>query len=232
MHTLEELSQRPLFLDALDAMREAILSGQLPPGARLIQADLAAQLGVSRATVREAFRKLEEEGIVTTTPYRGTVVAPLTERYIREVASLRTVLECFAADLVIARNDPATLPALRGIVDAMDDDASRGDLVALVAHDLAFHATICECSDHELLYQTWVTNSRHLRRILSLRNSMNTDLHEIVNLHYPILDAIARSDRAMAEKHIRRHGNDMVEMLTAAYGAAHEPDTETEEAAP
>ncbi len=217
--TLIELPNRPRFLDALDAMREAILAGQLPPGARLIQADLAAQLGVSRAPVREAFRTLEEEGLVVTTPYRGTVVAPLTERYIRELSSLRTTLECFAIGLVITRDDPATLPALREIVDAMDAAATVGDLAVLVERDLAFHATLCAYSDHELLYRTWATNSQHLRRILSLRNGMNTNLHEIVALHYPILDAVARGDTAMAERHVRRHGVDMVEMLMAAFGS-------------
>lgn len=217
--TLIELPSRPRFLDANDAIREAILSGQLRPGARLIQADLATQLGVSRAPVREAFRKLEEEGLVVTIPYRGTIVAPLTERYIRELSSLRTTLECFAISLVIARQDPETLPTLRAIIDEMDAEATKGDLDALVARDLAFHAKICALSDHQLLYQTWETQSQHLRRILSLRNSMNTDLHEIVNLHNPILDAIARADDAMAVKHVRRHGNDMVEMLMAAFGA-------------
>jgi DNA-binding GntR family transcriptional regulator len=220
---LIELPNRPLFLDAIHAIREAILSGQLSPGARLIQADLAMQLGISRAPVREAFRKLEEEGLVITTPYRGTIVAPLTERHIREVSSLRTTLEVFAVSLVIARDDPETLPALRAITDEMDAAATRADLLALGERDLAFHAKICALSDHQLLYQTWATNSQHLRRILSLRNSMNTDLHDIVILHYPILDAIARRDTVMAEKHVRRHGNDMVEMLMAAFGALDEP---------
>jgi len=220
--TLIELPSRPLFLDAIDAIREAVLSGQLKPGARLIQADLATQLGISRAPVREAFRKLEEEGLLVTTPYRGTVVAPLTERYIRELSSLRTTLEVFAVNLVIARAAPETLPVLRAIVDEMDAAASHEDLAVLVERDLAFHAKICALSDHQLLYRTWATNSQHLRRILSLRNGMNADLHDIVNLHYPILDAIARSDTAMAEKHVRRHGNDMVEMLMASFGSARE----------
>ena len=216
--TLIELPSRPLFLEAIEAIREAILSGQLKPGERLIQADLATRLGISRAPVREAFRKLEEEGLVVTTPYRGTIVTPLTERSIRELSSLRTTLECFAVTLVIARQDPETLPALRAIVDEMDTAATQGDLGLLDACDLHFHAKLCALSDHQLLYQTWVNNSQHLRRILSLRNSMNTDLHEVVNLHYPILDAIARCESAMAEKHVRRHGNDMVEMLMAAFG--------------
>ena len=214
-----ELPSRPLFLDAIHAIREAILSGQLKPGTRLIQADLATQLGISRAPVREAFRKLEEEGLVVTTPYRGTIVAPLTERHIRELSSLRITLEVFAVTLVIERGTPETLPVLRAIVDEMDAAASKGDLTTLVERDLAFHAQVCALSDHALLYQTWATNSQHLRRILSLRNSMNADLHDIVNLHYPILDAIARSDTAMAEKHVRRHGNDMVDMLMATFGA-------------
>ncbi len=217
-----ELPSRPLFLDAIHAIREAILSGRLKPGTRLIQADLATQLGISRAPVREAFRKLEEEGLVVTTPYRGTIVAPLTERHIRELSSLRTTLEVFAVTLVIARAAPETLPVLRAIVDEMDAAASREDLAALVERDLAFHAKICALSDHQLLYGTWATNSQHLRRILSLRNGMNADLHDIVNLHYPILDAIARSDTAMAEKHVRRHGSDMVDMLMATFGALEE----------
>ena len=95
------VKQQPLSQTLLVTLREAIISGRLKPGEPLVQSRLATQFGVSRAPLREALHRLEEEGFVKTVPYKGTAVAPLTHQNVAEIRSLRTMLEEFAGQLII-----------------------------------------------------------------------------------------------------------------------------------
>src|SRR5574341_322553 len=100
---LTPVRYRNLVEQIATALRQAIADGKLRPGTRLLEVQVARQMGTSRAPLREALIQLEREGLVVRQPNRGAFVADLTEELVREVASLRGVLEGFAAGLAVKR---------------------------------------------------------------------------------------------------------------------------------
>src|SRR3954469_14550899 len=98
---LERLEPRALSDRLVDPLKRVIIAGELRPGDRVLETDLAEQLGVSRGPVREAFRELEQEGLLISYPHRGTFVATLPEDEIEEVYALRAHLEGYAARRVV-----------------------------------------------------------------------------------------------------------------------------------
>lgn len=141
---------------AADALRQAILSGRLAPGAPVVEAALARALGISRAPLREAIRELLDEGLlVQQRAWGGVSVAPLDATVARELYTLRTTLEVFAFELLWDRRDAgfrAALAerhtALTAAIDARDDEAS-------IAAELALHGVVYEQAGHGLLLQAW-----------------------------------------------------------------------------
>ena len=102
-------------------LREAILSGRFQPGQRLLERELVARMGVSRTPIREALRKLEREGLVTTVPYKGPMVTKPTPESAREVYEARAALEGQAVALFTRRGDPAAIARMWGYIE----DAER-----------------------------------------------------------------------------------------------------------
>jgi len=141
---------------AAEALRQAILSGQLPPGAPVVEAALARSLGISRAPLREAIRALLEDGLVVQhRAWGGVTVAPLDTKVAQELYTLRTTLEVFAFELIWDHRDAAFRTklgerhaALMAAIDAGDDQAS-------ILAELALHGAVYEHAGHGLLLQAW-----------------------------------------------------------------------------
>lgn len=148
-------AQRPLRLRVVEALREAIGSGALKPGQRIVEQDLAEQLGVSRLPIREAIRQLEHEGLIESIPHKGAVVATVGERDIREMFSLRDALETLAAELVAQRASPDEVHRLQAIVDQMRVESERRDFERLFEIDTEFHTQLCTFSRHGRLVKHW-----------------------------------------------------------------------------
>jgi DNA-binding GntR family transcriptional regulator len=219
-----ELNQQPLSRTVLDAVRNAIVSGKLKPGEQLVQSQIASQLGTSRAPVREALNRLEEEGLVINLPYKGTVVAPLTRQDIDELRSLRLVLERYAASLMIERITDSEIAEIEAIFQKMRDAANRGDSTALDLADLEIHTRICELSEHKLLFEVWKIYVTRYRRVLALRNKVNRDLHAIVDMHIELIDALRARDRVALDRFYDNHGVDVTRVLTETFPEYFEED--------
>src|SRR6185312_7806076 len=110
-----------------DLLRERLLGGGFAPGERLVEAEIARQLGISRGPVREALAKLRAEGLVYDEPRRGSFVAELTDHDVHEIYELRAALEMQAVRLLIARDDDAAFARLEEIVAGLRAAAGRGD---------------------------------------------------------------------------------------------------------
>lgn len=122
-----------------ERLREAITSGLLQPGDRLLQEELADRLGVSRMPIREALRRLEAEGLVVLQPYRGAVVASLSSRELQEIYEIRVALETLALRLGVPHMDAPTLDALETTLVRMDTEV---DSSAWLALNTEFHSTL------------------------------------------------------------------------------------------
>lgn len=139
----------------VEELTAAIISGRIPPGSQISEADLAVRFGVSRGPLREALRHLIEEGFLITVPYTGTRVLDLTLEDIREISSLRTELEIFAFRLIWPRRDTAFAAELAARHHALMVCSRAGDGEASIATELALHSFVYEASGHRLLLDTW-----------------------------------------------------------------------------
>ena len=127
-------------------LRDAIRSGLLKPGDRLMEIQVAKELGVSRTPVREASRRLEAEGMVVMVPRRGTYVSSMSLRDINDVFEIREALETLAAGLAAERITDEELDELERIMVTMDEMVQQGKLDELVAMDIRFHEQIYAAS--------------------------------------------------------------------------------------
>jgi DNA-binding GntR family transcriptional regulator len=208
--TLNHIENRSLRDRVLDAVREAIITGEFKPGQPLIETDLATSLGVSRAPLREALQILSTEGLAETVPYHGTTVRRLTKTDIEELYSLRSVLETFAIRRMIEQRNPEHVARLRKCFEDMLAAAETGDLKQVNQIDREFHDTLIELSGHSLLITSWNVVSMRVRQVMALLNRRNSNLKKIAYNHVPIIDAIEAQeiDKAveLIEKHVAASG--------------------------
>src|SRR6185312_8199337 len=141
--SLLRLEKTSLREQALTALRRAITTGQLPPGTHLVETDLSDALQISRGTLREAMRQLQQEGLISAGARGRLSVRHLDAKEIRDIFNVRAALESMAAHELAARRDRVDAVAtLRRAVDDMDRSASS-DLEDRIEADLRFHRTMC-----------------------------------------------------------------------------------------
>lgn len=202
---------RPLSEDAYLALRDAIIDGRLAPGDRIVEAEIARQMAISRAPIREAIRKLERDGLLEYLPRRGTVVKKLTTEEVLDIYQLRAHLEKYAVCRAATRLDNADLQALAKLIDDMVVSAAADDLTGLIAADVQFHARICQASKSKHLVQLWESLNPHCWTLLSSIKATDYTLTEIAARHRPLLAYLRAGDADRAEAEIERH---IVELAT------------------
>jgi DNA-binding GntR family transcriptional regulator len=210
--TLTEIRGEPLSAIVLRTLREAIVEGRLAPGEAVVEAQLSKQLGVSRAPLREALRTLENEGLIVSVPWRGAIVTPLTERGVNELQAFRRLLEVFAAEQVLERDD-VDIASLDALVAEMERCADASDVACMNQADVRFHTRIVEMSGNKLLLDIWRSYVSPIRRALALRNRENSDLDSIVTMHRILVAAFAARDIKAVKECYRTHGADVVVAL-------------------
>ena len=203
MHDITPIEQTPLRIQIAEMLRRAIVSGKLRPGSVLVEATLAEQMNVSRAPIREAIQILENDGLVETVAYKGKRVKPLTAREVEETYNLREVFEVMAVRRILQYGRPVA--ALWAHCHEMDRAADAGDQDKLTAADEAFHRTLIQVADHDLLLASW--NSLYLRihQIMALRNTVQPNLFDISGTHPPIVRALEAHDVEEAVRLITEH---------------------------
>lgn len=187
-------------------LRDAILTGALAPGGRLVEEQLAAQLDVSRAPVREALRMLEYDGLVTALGRRGRFVTVLSAKDAWEVYTLRESLEAMAFGLVATKCPREVLDQAGELVLDMRTAVLAGDRRALSQLDVRFHRLICQTSNHDRLMRTWDSMSNQIgllsRQVLGTQYD---DLTGVADRHQRLIDVLRADDREVAIASIRDH---------------------------
>jgi DNA-binding GntR family transcriptional regulator len=211
---LGPIEQTPLRVQVAERLRSAIVTGRLRPGTALVETALAEQLNVSRAPIREAIQDLENDGLVETVAYRGKRVKPLTVREVAEVCEMRQRFEVMAVRRILDRG--TGVAALWAPCRAMEEAAAAGDREALVAADEAFHRTLIQLSDHQLLAQLWAGLYLRIHQIMSLRNDQEVDLADIVGTHPPIVEALESGDEEQAVRLVAEHADALADFDPAS----------------
>jgi len=210
----------PLHLEIYHEIKRAVLSGELPPGSVLSEAELSRRWSVSRTPIREAIRQLELEDLITWEPRRGATVTQVTVRGLRDMVELRQALEGLAVRLAAERRTDEDLAELQSILDRIDAAHRRGDIPATIELDDAFHRRIALASGNRLLAASADRLLDRVRFARSMARRVPGRQEEFQREHAAILRAIAARDPEVAERamteHVQRSRVRLMEMLERA----------------
>ncbi|MCI8465640.1 MAG: GntR family transcriptional regulator [Lachnospiraceae bacterium] len=197
----------PLRDVVFNTLRRAILRGELIPGQRLMEIQLAEKMGVSRTPVREAIRKLELEGLVVMIPRKGAEVAHISGKNLRDVLEVRRALEELAGELACKRMTEEELRLLEKANHKFTSVLGSDDITVIAQADEAFHGLIYQATDNERLIQM----VNHLReqmyryRIEHIKD--RSQRRVLVQEHQEIMRALALRDVEATRRTIRNHIN-------------------------
>src|SRR5690606_11325966 len=191
-----------------DALREAILDGALPPSTWLREGELAEELSVSRTPVREAPRRLSDEGLTLRNAHRGSLVAPMTLDDILAVYAVREVLEGMATAWATRRRPSGLVETLSQVHREMTEHASDDDPSVLMKLELRLHRTLREACGNPYLERFLAQIEHAVRRFGRSNLLVPGRIPEMVGEHRAILEAVASGDADLAHDkavaHMRR----------------------------
>src|SRR5262249_27549882 len=136
-------------------LRVAIITAALPPGQKLIELEIAAQMGTSQAPVREALQRLEREGLVERQARSATFVSSISTNEMFELFSVRSSIEGFAIQRTVKKITPAQCDLLERLIEQMAQAGSRKDMATLAEYDMQFHRHLVEWSESAGLLRVW-----------------------------------------------------------------------------
>ncbi|HZQ06855.1 MAG TPA: GntR family transcriptional regulator [Anaerolineae bacterium] len=203
--------------EAFRAIRKEILSGQLAPGTKIVETDLAMRLGVSRNPVREAIGQLEQQGLVVSIPNRGTFIIQPTPEQAYDMFLLRAYLEHLALRLIFTKSEKDSLAPLAEVVEQMDDlvnsnqefDGEAWGRLSLL--DTEFHTRLVQASGSTALLRAWETASPtdiiflYDRSQKGNLSSNRSEVEGMVSRHRQLLRAMQSGNPREAETELRHH---------------------------
>ncbi len=192
-------------------LKEGVLRGDLKPGDRLRQDEIAKSLGLSQTPVREALLQLSAQGLVVKDPHKGAYVAKVDLADLEQLYGVRSLLESEGARLGVARLGKAEIRVLRGLVQRMQEALRAGDLAALREADERFHMALYRASGNErlaqLIVQMWSSFPRYLLWLVPDRPKQS------LKEHAAILRAATRGDAEGAARAVAQHLRSALESL-------------------
>lgn len=208
---------QPLRDIVFHTLRKAIITGELPPGERLMETQLGEKLGVSRTPIREAIRKLELEGLVVMVPRKGAQVAQFTQKDIKDVLEVRAALEALAVRLACKRMDERSFLRLQLVNAEYEYAAKENDIETMIEKDVEFHEVIFSATQNDKLVQMFgnLGEQVHRFRIAYLKNSKASRV--VQEEHMEILQALRNRDSDLAshlaKRHIQRQSDSIIEFI-------------------
>jgi DNA-binding GntR family transcriptional regulator len=203
---LNGLTKTNLREQALASLRTAITSGQLAPQTQMVETELSEQLQISRGTLREAMRQLQQEGLLVAGGRGRLYVRRLGPKEIVDVFVVRASLEGLAATLLAQRPDRSeAVVQLRELLQAMARAADEMDLEGRIEADLAFHRAMCQLTGNESLLHTWEGLEGSIRMSIMFAGTPRAIGNMDVARHDAIVDAIASGDPDQAFRVVHEH---------------------------
>jgi DNA-binding GntR family transcriptional regulator len=188
----------------LETIRESILKGQLKPGEKVAEPELAERFGISRTPIREAFRQLESEGYLTVIPRKGAVVTALSERAVEEFYAIKSILEGYAAQMAAENMADKDIEKLEAINRKLQELADEGDVKTFFRVHNEFHEVFIRAAGNEklleLINQLMLKFNRFRLASLSLPGRMEISVKE----HEKIIKAFKRKDGSQADNLVRK----------------------------
>ena len=213
--SLLRLEKTSLRQQALTALRKAITTGQLPPGTHLVETDLSEKLQISRGTLREAMRQLQQEGLISAGARGRLSVRHLDTKEIRDIFNVRAALESLAArELAESSDRTQFVELLRAAVDDMDRWAAS-NLEDRIEADLRFHRTMCQLTGNETLLHQWTSLEGSIRMSIMFAGVDRAIKNMDAKRHMEIVDAIEAGDAESAAASVASHMAGAASVLVA-----------------
>ncbi len=203
---MPKVSLTPMSDQAYLSVRKSIADGHFPPGTQLVEARLADELGISRGPVREALKRLLQEGLVVHRPYQGTFVREMSAVDVTNIYDVRVALESVAIRQLARQGGPTS--DLKSLVDAMDEAARAGRISDLMNLGYSFHRTLCASSGNPLLIEFFDLMSLQARLALefdTIEYLRKSDTQHFVQAHASLITAIEQGDEHAAAGALAHH---------------------------
>ena len=188
----------------LETIRDAILKGQLKPGEKVAEPELAERFGISRTPIREAFRQLESEGYLTVIPRKGAVVTALSERAVEEFYAIKSILEGYAAQISAENMTEKDITRLETINERLKKLAEQGDVKTFFKVHNEFHEVFINASGNEklaeIIHQMMLRFNRFRLASIALPGRMEISVQE----HDALIKAFRSKDGAAADALVRK----------------------------
>lgn len=195
----------PLRDVVFNTLRQAILTGELKPGERLMEIHLANRLGVSRTPIREAIRKLELEGLVTMIPRRGAEVAQITEKSMNDVLEVRRALDALCAELACERITSEEVERLKKACDSFEQAVQTKNIKEIAKADVALHDIIVQATGNQRLIQLVNNLSEQMYRYRFEYIKDVSQHKRLIEEHHIIYESIKKKDKETASRAAKMH---------------------------
>ena len=187
-------------------LRRAIICAELRPGEKLIELEIAAQMGTSQGPVREALQRLEHDGLVERRARSATFVTSISTDEMYELFLVRSTIEGFAVQRAIQKITPDQCRILDELIEKMAQAGSHSDMPTLAEYDMQFHRHLVEWSESASLLRVWTALSNQIQRfIVQSHIEHYLDFVEIGMRHQPIVDALRQRDSDAVVRAVQAH---------------------------
>ena len=203
---MKTLTTQPNLVEQVhNAVLDEITSGQLAPGERIIQEQIAQALGVSRQPVQQALMLLRNQGVLKDAPGRGLVVASLDPEHVRHMYDMRAVIEGMACRRASQINSAQAIKFGPALIEAGRKAVASGSVAKMIAADMKFHEFLYALSGNPLVAPALATHLTYTQRVMGEVLLRDEKPRDIWDQHAQILDAICRQDADRAEVLVRQH---------------------------
>jgi DNA-binding GntR family transcriptional regulator len=203
----------PLRDVVFQTLRAAILKGELKPGERLMELQLAAKLGVSRTPIREAIRMLEQEGLAVTIPRKGAEVAKMTEKDMEDVLVIRNSLENLAICLSCDKITDTELQELRIAMDDFEEKSKSDDMAEIAEADVKFHDILYKASDNPKLLMLLANLREQMYRYRVEYLKDKSIYPRLIEEHALMYEALKNKDKEKAAFYVEQHLSNQAEAV-------------------
>lgn len=200
----------PLRDVVFNTLRQAILRGELKPGERLMEIQLANKLGVSRTPIREALRKLELEGLVNMVPRKGAEVADITEKSLRDVLEVRKALEELSVQLACEKITEEEIEELKRVAERFKDTLDNQDVTKIAEADVAFHDVIYTATDNQKLILLLNNLREQMYRYRVEYLKKEEAYPQLIAEHEELIDNISKRNKEEATRIMCEHIDNQV----------------------
>lgn len=199
------VESKPIREIAYETLKHAIITGELPAGARIVETEYAERMHISRTPLREALRKLERDGLVEYMLRRGVMVRAFTIADVEEIYTIRNCLEMLTLPSIIQNATPEDIKRLRAMLDEMDPLTERNEIDQLSPRARAFHAALTAISGQKRILRAIEGQDEYITRFSALSIAKEDRRMAAHQEHHLLVDYVEQKDLPKFEDLMRRH---------------------------